>query len=42
MIREISISFIELVGQVDWMDDRTKKKAKDKVLCYSLHLPIQY
>ena len=31
MIREISISFIDLVGQVDWMDDNTKPKAKDKV-----------
>ncbi|GAU91875.1 hypothetical protein RvY_04050 [Ramazzottius varieornatus] len=31
MIREISISFIDLVGQVDWMDDNTKSKAKDKM-----------
>ncbi|OQV25628.1 Membrane metallo-endopeptidase-like 1 [Hypsibius exemplaris] len=31
MIREISISFIELVGQVDWMNDATKRKAKEKM-----------
>ena len=31
MIREIRQSFVEVLGEVDWMDELTKKKAAEKV-----------
>lgn len=31
MIREIRFSFNEIFDQVDWMDGKTKLKAKEKV-----------